>query len=1460
MDNRPALSATRPLPPQRAVSGSALHFPKLQTRPSLPSRLSNVRSVSQPAHVVDLTADGPQHARRSMLGFVSNQEQVYGSPGVIGVEEEDGERPTKRAKTAGDGFRAEGEGEGGVGEGDMAYQLAPGLAYASVMKPGASNAKVTASKRRRLGGESAARRAHGIEPPPMATRLLPPKKVADFAPWTGQHPEDQLNEAVVKVGYCDKGPGGNQSESNSAKPSIWQNLSSKNNMGLQTLSYLFTQVLEKRQVLGKCTAPSTFRPPPRVTVTDTKREAWLRDLANPDVPLRKQSRTIPHGIRGKLLMDQCLGKDIPLQRAVWLAKCVGANELRAFRRKGVSGAAAATGESKWVREWTVHVELFLEGVMATCGQLDWQAKMNYAVKLATSFYVEKLLDLDHFLDWIVSSFADASLERLPIWIIMTQIFWKDIIRFMRRGRKLAESILERLHQITGIGTEANHAMKLRLQKLIAVLAVTNRGCLVIPQTWEKYKYLLTPASTPDVANASMAENLAMRNERLSKPLSRTPASIRSALVDLYAELDAGELQVDTDKLTDTCLSLIPLISTLVTALLDWASSPYRHGNSRVYLSAKIIANVNANGNDTDSAILTYLGAPAAPTLPAQTESLYRVIAELVRIGGFSVGRYLQWLISSGALYAGQEAQRATGLLAALPLGSLPAQVVNLRQTLLGRLEGVAGLQEEVKAAVVAFEDALSSPDAAIPSLATASERSSLPVKVTLAQHVRARIWPLSQDIGIGLDAFCLFRHVFESLPDVPALVELLDAVISTEDLALLATATDTVIMHADSLAVLDQLQRLMDCFVERYRTLRSQQPLERALILAITALAKRLPNTAPLINLLASDLAICDQQGSMAVCSPASDSLIGMHASSLDSDDDIDAVFASGNSMDDQLMQRVFIRIVQRAGKPIPLGSGPVSRLSAWLNQLRLVGGSSFDQLVYNYLQSVFKAAGDGSNTAGVVTALVASGCVELAVALDCAKQVATREAANLALLLLVSPDAALASLQGTERYRFNVMQVGCRGHHAETVLDLLCTACQDESFVVDDPAVIDLVVSYATSMPVVLRRAFKETAQSPALLANAGRLSQAVVTRARLTDTLAETLSLQSIVELASPLSVAFCAGALEYRAKMDPKSPDTERLVQDALTRAIMSDNNIWPQLLEALDGPARRSLHDWAQEQLLSTARRIQDGGLGVTLGMIGRYMDVLDVTSATSSNRDDTAVLATLAEKLRDVEKQLVDVDIIASGPAEKLSSLAHVLRILLHVCTLHIRSPEMENEACKQARGHLLMALCTLLVHTTLQMQQDLAEYILDVASSLADSLPETSLTTIARLMTAPKLLDTRVQAILGSAPAGTDAWLALTSQVQPSGTQQQRALAKHPSQQGLAASGRPGPLGQMIAGSSLHAQQQRAWPHIGANRVQVEMKTTPFPLRRWEIMPDSTPVMGENDTSLSLGLFGARKV
>ena len=143
------------------------------------------------------------------------------------------------------------------------------------------------------------------------------------------------------------------------------------------MSSLFVSVLDQREAHGTIAANCTFKPPPRVTLTDTKRETWLRGLADSHIPLRRLSRSIPHGIRGKILLDHCLAKEIPVARAVWLAKCVGANEIRAFKRKGTGGAFAIGGELKWIKDWTTNVEQFLEAIISTCGSAGWKTRMDY---------------------------------------------------------------------------------------------------------------------------------------------------------------------------------------------------------------------------------------------------------------------------------------------------------------------------------------------------------------------------------------------------------------------------------------------------------------------------------------------------------------------------------------------------------------------------------------------------------------------------------------------------------------------------------------------------------------------------------------------------------------------------------------------------------------------------------------------------------------------------------------------------------------------------------------------------------------------------------------------------------------------------------------------------------------------------------------------------------------------------
>lgn len=123
--------------------------------------------------------------------------------------------------------------------------------------------------------------------------------------------------------------------------------------------------MDVKEKSSRITSNSTFKPPPRVTLTEQKKEAWLRDLADPSVPLRRLSRTIPHGTRNRSLLEQCCNKNIPIARAVWFARCVGANELRGLKRKGSTQVGSVT-EVQWIFEWTEQVTEFIEKVIKEC--------------------------------------------------------------------------------------------------------------------------------------------------------------------------------------------------------------------------------------------------------------------------------------------------------------------------------------------------------------------------------------------------------------------------------------------------------------------------------------------------------------------------------------------------------------------------------------------------------------------------------------------------------------------------------------------------------------------------------------------------------------------------------------------------------------------------------------------------------------------------------------------------------------------------------------------------------------------------------------------------------------------------------------------------------------------------------------------------------------------------------------
>lgn len=71
-----------------------------------------------------------------------------------------------------------------------------------------------------------------------------------------------------------------------------------------------------------------------------------------------------------------------------------------------------------------------------------------SIRLATHLYAECLVDRDHYMDWLVSSLENSTQAKLPMWILVTQIYWKDLLRLRRYGRRLVAGLLTHFNTVS----------------------------------------------------------------------------------------------------------------------------------------------------------------------------------------------------------------------------------------------------------------------------------------------------------------------------------------------------------------------------------------------------------------------------------------------------------------------------------------------------------------------------------------------------------------------------------------------------------------------------------------------------------------------------------------------------------------------------------------------------------------------------------------------------------------------------------------------------------------------------------------------------------------------------------------------------------------------------------------------------------------------------------------------------
>ncbi|WYZ45574.1 hypothetical protein EsH8_VIII_000890 [Colletotrichum jinshuiense] len=1326
---------------------------------------------------------------------------------------------------------------------------------------------------------------------------------ADFFPWTGNHPEDQYTESIIKNGYFDKPPP-SSTETSSAKAALFPAL--KHKSGLNLLSNIFVGVLNQRKLNGQISSPSTFKPPPRVTLTDTKREMWLRDLANPSISLRRLSRTIPHGIRGKVLLDHCLNKNVPTERAVWLVKCVGANEIRAFKRKGNGpGPFVLGGEAKWLRDWTVFVEQFVEGVSTAFGDNDWKPKVQYAIRLATHLYAEQLVDRDHYMDWLVSGLENCTQSKLPMWILITQIYWKDLLRLRRYGRRLVNALLSHLNTIhNDPDRDILVQLSSRLTALLIPLLSAHTVNFVSPSTWFKYRDALLASIPIDNDHAQNAlKSINARNEQLVASASNSQPANRQILVK---HLDTTFQSLYNPDLAAQCWAVSEDKGMIVRTLLEWCTSSHRPGDAKVYITASLMRAWIVTGIDLTAAILEFLSSnPPTETKPKKT--FHKLVSEIVRTGDFQFQGYIYWLIARGGLRKPSDTEAegscATRLLVDLPLHALNSSAQATRASLLRRAAyDVNDEAEDIHMALKCIQHAMGLP---LPQgdpmlqrkpisvgklcrlIANSNRALQTEVGARLLQIFTTEIIMTKNGPQVSPTMFNFARAVLEAAADFSVLAEIVKLVARTSNPEILASCADTFNVHLPIFAALGVAKELFDVLMERLKVVREDQGVAaRPLLASLVNLAGRLPGFTNTSVYLRQQLHQCDRNNPIDACSPVSDNMAAqLQDAEGELHEEIEKLLTSGTSVDRPTMDRLFQTVVGRLESCWSNSPDRQRAYSALLGRLRIFDAQHFDVRMTDWVHHI-SALKARPALVDIYPLLISMGCLTLPIILTTTSVDVSRIAIQPpgpinpvttymqeVLHLTTMPLAAKTALTPEETYRFYIQQrVVTRQNHKDMVVlvrnalveySRLQGVADSASLPLANPIFMDAMLELLRLLvlldpPSVVQSLGIKTPE-PAL---SGLFAQ-ITTKLLVPEASDESpLTFETVLELANEFTLPFCQLKLSVGLSADSTtSPGGGEqalsqfdMFSRAMDRAVSANNVMWTSMLPYLNEEITEHLKRQAHLRFLglfpsqknppSTDPLSQD-----SVQLAGSLLSVVEAILRGRPAVRTSQLTSGMVEKLAELW------EILAAGGDGKKDLQASIIRYwlpaLLRFITLHttanepVPSPTQPqaantmkppgNAAAFEIRARILVVLSGLILELDnlalqdTQTGQPLSQQVFDLALLLVDTLPEDARLQCVRVLLTGGTMQN---------PASSDARLRyLFSQM-------------------------PGPTEQFV----LAHRQQPATQQTGPPRPKIPIsmqgtdKLTPFIFRKWEMLSEPTPNVGENDTALSLTLFEAIKI
>ncbi|KIW32756.1 uncharacterized protein PV07_04280 [Cladophialophora immunda] len=916
-----------------------------------------------------------------------------------------------------------------------------------------------------------------IQVPSSAPQFVPRRPVG-FFPWTGKHPEDILNDNNVKNGYFDKPPNPTEKELNTARVPLYNAF--KHKSGVDSLSTLFSLVLNQKSKHGLISSVSTFKPPPRVTLTEAKRKSWIADLANADVPLRRLSRTIPQGIKGQTLLEQCLQSSVPLSRAIWFAKCVCANEIRTLKRKGTAPAVAVGAENKWLREWTLNVEQFLETYLEHANPPDWKSNIQYALRLITRLYLENLLDRGHYLDWILRSFTVADVGHTPLWLMVIHIYKQDLSHYRRRGARLAKALIDKYRSIDKLPDQTITPLRQRLRAAIRELLFARPAIFLMPDRWpESVHVVRTCLDTTIGPEGQILEELNRINERAMGFNKAEFLSVRAPDEAIIETLDAARVPYNFALLEEELAGTCSDFDLLLRSCLEWSCTRFRQSNTRLYLVTRLVNRWRRGGRDIDTPILNFLSAFRAGKTTADTQALRHLIAQFSRSDCFPVSKYLQWLmvrglpekgtvrIDTGPIFgrtAGVEPPRqpeSVQFLLDLSLHRAEDHVINLRNSVLERAGFDPNSEEAIFEQCVRFLEQKLADSSFItkPEPPTLAEPSfaSLPwtLRTRISMWLRSRALEaakLAQSTPmlpgskiLNEEQFFVIRHVLECMEDAAVLADVVGILSVSQRDDLVASLVATTHFHATSFSAIGALEVLQKRMCQVYMNWRPTKPTMPLLTSTLLDLCTAFPVKAPAIRLLQQDLVRGDRGRAVAACSPYSDGIAeSLQQAGATFVEDFEAILQSETNMNEQTMNGLFSVLVDRIEKQQKFGDDAhtLHSFCQLLSRLRLCRKTQGDALIQKWMLQLTPRL-DLKSGPLLLRILIATGCITFATIFEATIGSKSGPRKNLAVSSLLYQILAPANSTSLDwaTYQTRTRWYEYSQREPSTALEILCQA-----------------------------------------------------------------------------------------------------------------------------------------------------------------------------------------------------------------------------------------------------------------------------------------------------------------------------------------------------------------------------------------------------------------------------------